>query len=251
LIKWQQLKTRNKVFLAIILLVVVGLLGFIVWAETPLGPMPEALEALKSDSLVNVSAGGWLVFRPISASGDIGFIVYPGGRVDYRSYAPIAHAIAAKGYPVIIVQMPLNLAVLGIYSAQSVIDSNSEIKTWAIGGHSLGGSMAAQFISTNPAKVKGLILWAAYPASGIDLSKLDISAITVHGTNDGLVTSSQIDASLKQLPLGTTRIEIVGGNHAQFGWYGPQQGDKEAQISRDEQQKQIVDAAVKLLESLK
>ncbi|MCX6643515.1 MAG: alpha/beta hydrolase, partial [Candidatus Bathyarchaeota archaeon] len=91
----------------------------------------------------------------------------------------------------------------------------------------------------------------AYPASGIDLSKLDISAATVHGTNDGLVSSTQIDVSLKQLPLGTTRIEIVGGNHAQFGWYGLQSGDNEAQISRDEQQKQIVDAAVKLLESLK
>jgi hypothetical protein len=251
LIKWQQLKTRNKVFLAIILLVVVGSLGFIVWAETPLGPMSEAYEALKSDSLVNVSTGGWLIFRPISDLNDVGFIIYPGGRVDYRSYAPLAHAIAAKGYPVIIVQMPLNLAVLGIYSAQNVIDSNSEIKTWAIGGHSLGGSMAAQFISSNPQKVKGLILWAAYPASGIDLSKLEISAVTVHGTNDGLVTSSQIDASLKQLPLGTTRTEIVGGNHAQFGWYGLQPGDKEAKISRDEQQKQIVDAAVKLLESLK
>lgn len=235
----------------LILFVVVGLIGFVAWAETPLGPMPEALDALKSDSLVKVSSVGWLVFRPISASGDVGFIVYPGGRVDYRSYAPIAHAIAAKGYPVIIVQMPLNLAVLDIYSAQNVIDSNPEIKTWAIGGHSLGGSMAAQFISSNPQKVKGLILWAAYPASGIDLSKLEVSAVTVHGTNDGLVNSSHIDASLKQLPVGATRIEIVGGNHAQFGWYGPQQGDNEAEISRDEQLKQIVDAAVKILESLK
>jgi hypothetical protein len=249
--KWQRLRTRNKVFLVIIFLVAVGFIGFIVWAETPLGPMREAFEALNTDSLVSVSSGGWLVFRPIIASSDVGFIIYPGGRVDYRSYSPMAHAIAAKGYLVIIVQMPLNLAVLGINSAQSVIDSNPEIKTWAIGGHSLGGSMAAQFISSNPPKVKGLVLWAAYPASGIDLSKLGISTVTVHGTNDGLVTSSQINESLKQLPLGTMRTEIVGGNHAQFGWYGPQQGDNEAQITRVEQQKQIVDAAVKLLDSLK
>jgi hypothetical protein len=43
-------------------------------------------------------------------------------------------------------------------------------------------------------------------------------------------------------------VEIVGGNHAQFGWYGDQQGDNPATISREEQQAQTVAATVALLE---
>jgi hypothetical protein len=29
-------------------------------------------------------------------------------------------------------------------------------------------------------------------------------------------------------------VSIEGGNHAQFGWYGPQEGDNPATISREE-----------------
>ena len=37
-------------------------------------------------------------------------------------------------------------------------------------------------------------------------------------------------------------MEIEGGNHAQFGNYGPQKGDLPATISAEEQQKQTVEA---------
>ena len=37
-------------------------------------------------------------------------------------------------------------------------------------------------------------------------------------------------------------VEIEGGNHAQFGNYGPQKGDLPATISAEEQQAQAVDA---------
>jgi len=177
-------------------------------------------------------------------------IIYPGGRIDPESYAPAAHAIAARGYLTIIVPMPLNLAVLGANKAVSVIESYPEIQSWAIGWHSLGGTMAAQFAYKNPSKIQGLVLWAAYPASGNDLSMLNISATTIHGSNDGLVSQSQIDSSLSLLPADTLRVEIIGGNHAQFGWYGRQPGDNEATISRELQQDQIVAATLKLLEKL-
>ena len=38
--------------------------------------------------------------------------------------------------------MPLNLAVFGANSAHAVIDAFPNITSWAIGGHSLGGTMA-------------------------------------------------------------------------------------------------------------
>jgi dienelactone hydrolase len=190
------------------------------------------------------------VFQPVNATLKTGFIFYPGGRVDPRSYAPLAHEIASEGYLVIIVHMPLNLAVFSPNAAQGVIDAHPEITSWAIGGHSLGGSMAAQYVSSSPSTVKALILLESYPASGNDLSNKQLKVLTIHGTRDGLVSASQIDDSLKQLPQGAVRIEILGGNHAQCGWYGPQPGDLEATITRDDQQRQIVQATVEILRKL-
>ena len=244
------MKRRFKIIIVVLLAITIVLVGFLVWAETPASPMVEAYEALESDSTVIVSIKDWIIFQPVIPHTNVGFIIYPGGRVDFRSYAPMAHRIAAEGYLVVIVRMPLNLAVFGVNIASDVIESYSQISSWVIGGHSLGGTMAAQFVHENPSKVKGLVLWAAYPASGTDLSQKSLIVATIYGTNDGLVSYSQIEDSLKLLPVSTSRIEIVGGNHAQFGWYGDQGGDNAAIISRDEQQTQIFNATLQLLEAV-
>lgn len=244
------MRRRNKVILGILLALVVVLVGFVVWAETPPAPMPKVYDALKSDSSVTVSTGSWLVFSPVSSNASTGFIIYPGGRVDFRSYAPLAHAVAAEGYLVVIPQMPLNLAVFGANTATDVIKSYPQISSWAIGGHSLGGTMAAQFAYDNPSQIRGLVLWASYPPSGVDLSKSNLFVTTIHGTNDGLVSNAQIDDSLKLLPPATIRVDISGGNHAYFGWYGDQAGDNAATITREDQQNQTVTATVQLLEKL-
>lgn len=241
---------RTKILLIAIIIVLMILTGFVVWAETPPTPMPEAFAALNSSENVTVVSGQWLVFEPKVTNYSVGFIYYPGGRVDFRSYAPYANAIAAQGFLTVIVPMPLNLAVFNSNAANSVIAAYSNITTWVVGGHSLGGTMAGQYVHDNPSKVKGLVLWAAYPESGTDLSQFNIRVLTVHGTNDGLVSSKQIDDSLKQLPPDTVRVDIVGGNHAQFGWYGPQSGDNPATISRQQQQDQTVNATVNLLKKL-
>ena len=110
--------------------------------------------------------------------------------------------------------------------------------------------MAAQFAFENPSKIKGLILLAAYPASGTDLSKSNLLVTTIHGSNDGLVSTAQIDDSLKLLPPSTLRVEIAGGNHAQFGCYGDQAGDNAATITREAQQNLTVNATVQMLEKL-
>ncbi len=244
------MRRRYKVLFGILLVLAVVFAGFVFWAETPPSPMPEAYDALRSDSSVTVSIGNWLVFTPVSSIVSKGFIIYPGGRVDFRSYAPAAHAIAAEGYLVVIPLMPLNLAVFGVGTARDIIVHYPEISSWAIGGHSLGGTMAAQFAFENPSKIRGLVLWAAYPASGTDLSKSNLLVTTIHGSNDGLVSTAQIDDSLKLLPSSTVRVEIPGGNHAQFGWYGAQAGDNAATITREVQQNLTIAATVQLLERL-
>jgi acetyl esterase/lipase len=239
-----------------ILLWVLGLLailigGFVLWGYTPAKPMPEALSALQSDAQVTVTDNAWLTFAPTGVQPDTGLIFYPGGRVEPRAYAPAAHAIAAQGYLVILVRMPLNLAVLNPAAAADVIDAHPEIRYWAMGGHSLGGAMAANFAFYNPDEVHGLVLWAAYPASNNDLSASGLNVASIYGTLDGLATGEKIDASRPLLPRDTTWVAIEGGNHAQFGWYGEQSGDNAASISRPEQQAQVISATIVLLESLR
>ena len=241
-----------RVFLVLFgLLLVLFAAGFVVWGETPAQPMPQALAATNSDAQVNVSSGQWLVFTPSASEPTTGFIIYPGGRVDYRAYAPAAHQIAAQGYLVVIVRMPLNLAVFGVNTAQDVQAAYPQIRRWAIGGHSLGGSMAATFAKNHADAVQGLALWASYPATSDDLSDSDLHVVSIYGSEDGLATLEKIEASRPYLPAGTTWVQIAGGNHAQFGWYGDQAGDNPASISRPDQQAQVVAATLGMLESLK
>ncbi len=171
--------------------------------------------------------------------------------MDYRAYAPTAQAISDQGYLVIIDPMPLNLAVFNPDAAKDVISNFPEIKRWVVGGHSLGGAMAANYVYTHPGEVDGLVLWAAYPPESSDLSTSEIKVLSLSGSLDGLSTPEKIQSSFTLLPSDLTWVSIEGGNHAQFGWYGNQTGDNPASISREEQQAQIVQATVNFLEGIR
>lgn len=245
------MKRFAKIIIWVIpILLLIAAAGFVIWAETPPAPMPEAVRAMESDAQVSVAEDGWIAFEPTETQPTVGLIIYPGGRVDPSAYAPLARAVAEQGYLVVIVPMPLNLAVFSPAKASQVIAAYPDIEKWAITGHSLGGAMAANFISNNPQAIDGLALLAAYPASSDDLSGLDLSVISIFGTNDGLAPEEQIRAAEPQLPPDTLWIPIEGGNHGQFGWYGNQPGDNPATISREQQLQQIVQALTDLLVGL-
>jgi len=228
-----------------------GVIGFVAWGMTPLGPTDQALAALESDGTVAVTdQGDFILFTPAVGQPLSAFILYPGGHVDYRSYAPIARQIAGRGYMVSIVKMPLSLAVFGINKADEVIDAFPGVRYWVIGGHSLGGSMAASYAKNHAAKVQGIVFWAAYPPSGDDLSKTDLKGLSTYGSNDQVLNMDQVTSTLPLLPPGTIRQVIQGGNHAQFGSYGPQPGDGTATISPEEQQAQATDLTVRLLRAV-
>ena len=243
-------KRKWLTLLATLPIILIVAAGIFLWTNPPAAPLPEALAAMQPDAQVRVEEQPWLVFSPAQAQTGTGFIIYPGGRVDYRAYAPLARQIAEQGYFVALLKMPLGLAVLDADAATAVIAAYPQIERWAIGGHSLGGAMAASFASQNPNTIDGLVLWAAYPSDQEDLSFLDLSVASISGSLDGLATQEDIAGSRTRLPVTATWIEIIGGNHAQFGWYGDQVGDNPAEISRAEQQKQIVAATLELLNNL-
>lgn len=234
--------------IAVVALLVIGTVGFLVVTSNPSQPMPQALDALKSDSQVDVSTTPWFVFKPRTSDATTGFIFYPGGLVDPRAYAPLAREIAASGYLVVIVPMPFNLAFFDANRASEVIAKYPAIKRWAIGGHSLGGVAAAMFVQSHPNVVQGIAFWASYPPDRMTDSR--IAVLSISGTQDGLSTPTKIDASRELFPMTTRFVTIEGGNHAQFGWYGVQSGDGVATISREEQQKQIVGAMLDWLKRL-
>lgn len=233
-------------------LIVIALIfgGFSAWAFSAAQPMPEALAALEESTRVDVQNGDFLVFSPIGSQPDSGLIIYPGARVDYRAYAPLANQIAQAGYLVVIVPMPFNLAVFGIDKAEGVISAFPSIEHWAIAGHSLGGSMAAHYVVTHPGEISGLVMWASYPAESDDLSNFDLVVASIYGSNDGLATPEKVLAAAPLLPVDTTWVEIAGGNHAQFGWYGAQSGDNPADIDRATQQEQVFENTLLVMEQL-
>jgi pimeloyl-ACP methyl ester carboxylesterase len=223
--------------------------GYYFIALTPVGPLPEALPYLQSDSAVQVETNNYLYFQPLVSPSQTGLIIYPGGRVDYRSYAPLAKKLAKKGWPVAVVPMPLNLAVFGSNRAAQVITDHPEVPRWAIGGHSLGGSMAAQFEIDHPGTTTGIVFLAAYPPSD-KLAASTMDALVLYASEDGLIPAEDWKTYKPRFPIVTRWQLIQGGNHAGFGWYGEQKGDHPAAISLQVQTEQIVQSIDEFLKSI-
>ncbi|WP_167935774.1 alpha/beta fold hydrolase [Halothermothrix orenii] len=223
-----------------------------IWLLNPYEAMDYAIEIMGNKNGVRITRNDWIVVEPANLNKvDTGFIFYPGGRVKAEAYTPLAFNIARSGYKVVIVPMPVNLAIFGINEADKVIKKYNHIDNWVIGGHSLGGAMAARYASENPSRITGLILLASYPSKEDDLSRGDLDVLSIYATRDGIATAEKINNSKELLPADTVWVKIEGGNHSQFGFYGFQSGDNEAIISRKEQQKETIKAIKKFLLKIK
>lgn len=243
--------TRSRIGLLILLLLV----ALLIFVGIPLltsarKPLPEAVEALKSDGLVEVTHEPWLTFTPTRDTPDTGFVFYPGGRIDPQGYAPLLKAIASEGYEVVVPEMPLNIAAFRPSIADKIIAAHPEINRWVIGGHSVGGAMAAQYTAMHSENIDGLAFWASYPPDGADLSGLAIPVTSIYGGREIRVTDSRVGERKHLLPADTVYVRIEGGDHHQFGSYEIDPKDHRATISRDSQQQQILQATLSLLESV-
>jgi hypothetical protein len=236
--------------LGLVLLVIVALLGAgWLWYTQPQPLLPEATASLASTpEVVYANNGGRLEWGPADGHYGTGLVVYPGAKVPPEAYGPLAQRIAAQGYLVIITPMPFSLAVLDIGAADGAIAAHPEVTTWALAGHSLGGSMAAQYTADHLDTVEGLAFWASYPA--VDLSAATLSVVSVYGTLDAGAAKISSPETRALLPPDAVFVPIEGGNHEQMGYYTGQPNDPPATISREDQQAQVAAATVTMLEGL-
>ena len=189
---------------------------------------------------------GTLITRPEGRDPIAGLIFYPGGNVEHTAYTPLMEALASEGILCVLVEMPFRLAVLDMNAAEGIPEAFPEVEHWYMGGHSLGGSMAASYLSSHAEDFAGLILLGAY--STADLSGTELSVLSVYGSEDGVMNREKYAEYRPNLPEGFTETVIEGGNHAFFGAYGEQEGDGTATVTPAEQLRQTVEAILTLLE---
>lgn len=217
------------------LVIVIILAGATAWLTAYSPADEEAISEFVVQGVEEVElSDGSVAFIP---EGEIkaGFIFYPGGKVEHTAYAPLLKACAEKGILCISVRMPYNLAIFGINKGLNFLPQSlsrfSEIESWYIGGHSLGGSMAANCASNNPELFDGIILLASYSTN--DITSFEV--LSVYGSNDRVMNQNNYNKNKDNLPEKYDEYVIVGGNHAYFGMYGEQNGDGTATITNVQQ----------------
>ncbi len=239
----------QKLLVAVVVLLLVVLVGGVAFLRLNFYAATLSLEELSEvyDSITFEIGSHEIRLIPENPRAT-GVILYPGGNVDFRAYARLGAGIAEEGFPVFLVRMPLDLAVLQPNRAQTVIRAHPHISPWVVAGHSLGGAMAVRYALSHQNKVDGVILYASY--ADRDLSDTGLAVLSLVGTEDGVLNWSRYEEGLEYLPASALVQSIAGGNHCYFGDYGFQRGDNPASITRDQQQALAVRETVAFLRSI-
>ena len=226
------MKKRYIVGICLVAVLLALMIGWGVYVGDYYSADETAVAAMAGSETVSVQKMDKMtVFSPENPTA--GFLFYPGGKVESTAYAPLMLALAERDVLCVLIPMPCNLAVLNPNAAEGIQAQFPEIENWYIGGHSLGGSMAASYAAKHGEELGGLVLLAAYATADLTDSALDV--LSLYGSEDGVLNLEKQENYRKNLPETTVEIVIPGGNHAGFGSYGAQDGDGEASISNAEQ----------------
>lgn len=227
-------KKKRRVILWSLLTVVVALVAVCaIYLGNYYHADMAAIEAFAPDSSLTMQKGedGTIVFAPEDAKA--GFIFYPGGKVEHTAYIPLMKALAERNILCVLVKMPFHLAVLDANAADGIREQHPQIEKWYMGGHSLGGAMAASYVADHTKEYAGLVLLGAY--STADLTQSGLKVLSLYGSEDRVMNREKYAENKPNLPADFTETVIHGGCHAGFGMYGPQTGDGTPTISNSEQ----------------
>lgn len=240
------MKRKFKILMISLLSVVVIGLGVSFWY---LSDVYDAVCVKHPNSIsITYDDDNTLVMQLLDESKQNGgaVVFYQGGKVDEKSYIEIMVPIVEAGYTVFMPTAPFELAVLSPNMMQKVID-RYDFKNWYAGGHSLGGSMISSFVSKNQDKVNGLFLLASYAT--VDLTDYKGWVVSIYGSNDLVLNMESFEENQSNLPSHAEIAIIEGGNHAQFGNYGVQDGDGVASIASSEQYSQTQNLLLSYMQS--
>ena len=226
------MKKNIKIAVIIIVAIVILSVGtFLIYASDYYRADDTAIAAMQIDSVTKLDDR--LIIVTPDTPGKTAMIFYPGAKVEYFAYLPLMEKIKdSSGIMCILVKMPFNMAIFDPNAAEEIMEQFPEIENWYVAGHSMGGAMASYYASNNQDKVKGLILLGAYIYGDFPENK----ALTIYGSFNTSVA--------EKINYTENIVVIEGGNHAQFGNYGKQNGDVDAAIS-SEQQQSIAAEAIK------
>ena len=201
-------------------------------------PGDTAAAALEdTDSVQVTETEEYILFD--GAGTEDALVFYPGARVEAAAYSPLMMRLAENGTDCYLCRIKYNFAMLDAEAAEDVraAAGNNSDRHWYLGGHSLGGVTAAGLVTQGETADEtsdwdGIVLLAAYPNAPIT-----VPAILIYGTNDGIVEPEEYGRIVEDglWPEDFTEVRLEGGNHAQFGDYGEQNGDNKAEMSFDEQ----------------
>lgn len=237
---------------------VVGLVGAVAWIVAiawlrPFDAVEPAPSALEPDDAVTVTESATTIeLAPTGEPSGTALLYQPGAKVEARAYAAVLRPLAEAGHTVVVVQQPLGIGFLATGAFDDARGAHPEVDRWVLGGHSLGGVVAATQADDDEdavAPVAGLLLHASYPAGDVS-DTLTAAVASVSGSEDGLTIPAAIEDSRADLPAGTTFTVVEGAVHAFFGDYGPQPGDGTPTIDHDDARQQISAASLRFMDAV-
>lgn len=195
----------------------------------------------------------YLEFQPAAPGARTALLFFCGAGVAAQAYAPLLRPVADAGFPVVIVKLPYRFAPLQSHKAEalaraaSAMAAHPGVAGWVVAGHSQGAALAARLAGGGGRGAAALVLIGTTHPKEHSLAALTMPVAKVYAGNDDVAPAARVLANRRLLPPQTEMVQIVGGNHAQFGHYGRQLGDGAATITREAQQEQARAVLLKAL----
>jgi pimeloyl-ACP methyl ester carboxylesterase len=221
---------------------------YVWWTYSP--RLPSGV--LASDQRVRVARGHVLRFEPRERARQVGLVWVAGCLVGPDAYAPLGHAVAMRGYSVVVYGLPWRCAPGPSLVARADADLRRLLaaappEQWVLGGHSKGAVFVSSVAASPPPRLRGVIIAGSTHPRDVDLSRSTLAITKIVATLDGIAPIAMSESRRGLVPPQATWHRIEGGNHSQFGWYGTQLGDGRARISRERQHEDVLAAVLELL----
>lgn len=195
----RKLKNKIPLLLHIIVSLLAGvLLSFLVgffYLSIHYSAAEEVLAVLSDPAGATITKiyGGYIVDGP---GEKVAMIFYPGAKVDTEAYLPLMKRIADNGVDCFLADMPMRIALFNKNAADQFI-SHYNYDCWLLGGHSMGGMIAAGYASEHSDKIDGVVLLAAYPNEKMSDS---VGLLSIYGTRDGVLNRKAYEKSKPLFP---------------------------------------------------